>query len=71
MAVDSQSTIKILRTSKSSSRTVDNMLLLPPLFHLARINMVNMTFSHSLYIQTVENDMLAADEPAASNISVP
>ena len=71
MAVDSQSTIKILRTSKSSSGTVNNMPLLQPLFHSARINVVNITLSHSPHIQTVENDMSAANEPAVSNTSVP
>ena len=70
MAVDSQSTIETLRTSKSSSRTVNNIPFLQPPIHSAEIDVVNTTFLYSSYIQTAGNDMSVANQPAASNVSM-
>jgi len=69
--VGSQSTTEMLRTSKSSSRTVNNTPFLQPPVHSAGIYMVNMTSSHSSCIQTAGKNMSAANQPAASNVSVP
>ena len=68
--MDSQSTIETLRTSKSFSGTVNNIPFLQPPFHSAGIDVVNMTFLHSSHVQTAENDMSAANQPATSNISM-
>jgi len=70
MAVDSQSTTKMSRTSKSSSGTVNNMPFLQPPVHSAGIYVINMTSSHSPHVQTAGNNMPAANQPAASNVSV-
>jgi len=70
MVVNSQSTTEILRTSKSSSGTINNMPFLQSPFHSAGIDMVNMTFSHSPYVQTAGNNMLAANQPTTSNVFV-
>jgi len=70
MAVDSQSTTETLRTSKSSSGTVNNMPFLQPPIYSAGIDVVNTTFLYSSYIQTAGNDMSAANQPATSNVSM-
>jgi len=71
MAVDSQSTTETLRTSKSPLGTVSNIPFLQPPFHSAGIDVINMTSSHSPHVQTAGNNMLVANQPAASNVSVP
>ena len=71
MAVDSQSTTEMLRTLKSSSGTVNNMLFLQPPFYSAGIDVVNTTSLHSPHVQTAENNMSAANQPTASNVSMP
>ena len=70
MAVDSQSTTEISRTSKSVSITVNTMLFLQPSIHLAEIDVVNMTSLHSPHVQTAGNNVSAANQPAASNVSI-
>ena len=70
MAVDSQSTTEISRTSKSVSITVNTMLFLQPSIHLAEIDVVNMASLHSPHVQTAGNNVSAANQPAASNVSI-
>jgi len=69
MAVDSQLITEISRTSKSASITVNITPFLQPFVYSAGIDVVNITFLHSLHVQTAENNMSAANQPAASNIS--
>jgi len=71
MAVDSQSTTEMSRTSKSASITVNMMPFLQPSVHSAGIDVVNMASLHSLHVQTARNNVSAANQPAASNVSVP
>ena len=71
MAVDSQSITETSRTSRTSSRTVNNTPFFQLPFHSAGIDVVNMTSLYSPCIQTAKNDMSAANQPAASNVSVP
>ena len=70
MAVDSQSTTEISRTSKSASITVNTMLFLQPSIHLAGIDVVNMAFLHSPHVQTAGNNVSAANQPTTSNVSI-
>jgi len=71
MAMDSQSKTETSRTSRSSSRTVNNIPFFQLPFHSAGIDVVNMTSLHSPRVQTAKNDMSAANQPATSNMSVP
>ena len=71
MAVDSQSTTEMLRTSKSISITVNTMPFLQPSVHSARIDVINMASSYSPYVQTAGNNVSVANQSAASNMSVP
>ena len=71
MVVNFQSITETLRTSKSSSETVNNMPFLQPPIHSAGIDVVNMTFLYSSYVETAENDMSVANQPTASNVSMP
>ena len=71
MAVDSQLTTEMLRTSKSISITANMIPFLQPSVHSAGIDVVNTASLHNPHVQTTKNNMSAANQPTASNVFMP